>query len=452
MSQLIQQTVILGGGFTGLYTALDLRRNNYPHSVILVDKEPCFRFRPLLYEYFSEQMDELQVMPRFEDLLRGSGVQFVQDTVESIDLDGRQVQLQSGITCPYSNLVIALGSVTGYFGVEGAKEHAIAFRDGGDAIALDQRIRSCIDLALQSDVPEYRRQALTFVVIGGGPTGVELSATLADLLPNWYQEQGGDPQEVRVVLLNRGPQILKGDINDPLRETAEQKLKERAVPVEILKEATATAIRPHAAEYKQGDQDQVVTLPTSTAIWTAGTATHPLVQALPVKDENRDRKGRLVVTPTQQLPDYPDVFAGGDCAAIEGESLPPTAQVAHQQGISISHNLQALVDGKPLSKTDVHIRGTLMKLGLEAGAANIYNQAEVDGAVAHLIRQGTYMSLLPNPVHNLQAGLKWFNEGVLKRYLEPAELETIARWTAGAVVTAVVARKVVHALGSSDDS
>ncbi len=170
-----------------------------------------------------------------------------------------------------------------------------------------------------------------------------------------------------------------------------------------------------------------------------------------MKDENRDRKGRLVVTPTQQLPDYPDVFAGGDCAAIEGESLPPTAQVAHQQGMSIAHNLKALVAGKPLSKTDVHIRGTLMKLGLEEGAANIYNQAEVDGTAAHLIRQGTYMSLLPNPVHNLQAGLKWFNEGVLKRYLEPAEPETIARWTAGAVVTAVVARKVVHSLGSSDD-
>jgi NADH dehydrogenase len=119
--------------------------------------------------------------------------------------------------------------------------------------------------------------------------------------------------------------------------------------------------------------------------------------------------------------------------------------------MSIAHNLKALVADKPLSKTDVHIRGTLMKLGLEAGAANIYNQAEVDGTAAHLIRQGTYMSLLPNPVHNLQAGLKWFNEGVLKRYLEPAEPETIARWTAGAVVTAVVARKVVHSLGSSDD-
>ena len=450
MDQLIQQTVILGGGFTGLYTALNLRRNNYPHSVILVDKEPCFRFRPLLYEYFSEQMDASQVMPKFENLLEGSGVHFVQDAVDTIKLESRQVQLQSGTVCPYSNLVIALGSVTGYFGVEGAQEHAIAFRDSDDAVALDQRIRSCIDTAMQSDEPEERRQTLTFVVIGGGPTGVELAATLADLLPNWYQQRGGDPQEVRVVMLNRGPEILKGDINDPLRETAEQKLKQRAVPVEILTEATATAIRPDAVEYRRGGHS-AITLPAGTAIWTAGTATHPLIKALPVKEEHRDRKGRLVVASTQQLPDYPEVFAGGDCAAVEGASLPPTAQVAHQQGVTISNNLQALIAGKPLADSNAHIRGTLMKLGLEEGAANIYDRAEVDGTVAHLIRQGTYMGLLPNPVHNLQAGWKWFNEGVLKRYLEPTEPATIAKWTAGAIVMAVVARKVTHALGSSDD-
>lgn len=290
------------------------------------------------------------------------------------------------------------------------------------------------------------------MIIGEGPTGVELAATLADLLPSWYQERGGDPQEVRLVLLNRSLQILKGDINDPLWETAEQKLKERAVLVEIFTEATAAAIRPHAVEYKQGEPDQVVILPASTAVWTAGTVTYPLIKALSVKDENRDRKGCLVVTPTQQLPEYPEVFAGGDCAAVKGEFLPPMAQIAHQQGISIAQNLQALVEGKPLSKTDVHIRGTLMKLGLEEGATNIHNQAEVDGAAAHLIRQGIYMSLLPNPVHNLQAGLKWFDEGVLKHYLETTEPASIARRAAGAVVPAVVARKVIHALGSGDDS
>jgi len=448
MTPLIRQTVILGGGFTGLYTALRLRRNHYPQSVILVDREECFRFRPLLYEYFSEQMDKQQVMPRFEELLHGSGVHFVQDTVTSVDLENRQVHLQTGTVCPYSNLVLAVGSVTGYFGVEGAQENAIAFRDGGDAIALDQRLRKCLHQAIQSDDPTQRRQLLTFVVIGGGPTGVELVATLADLVPNWYRELGGDPQEVRVVLLSRGAEILRGDINDPLRGTAEQELQQRAVAVEILKEATATAIRPDAIEYQQ--DENTTTIPTRTAIWTAGTATHPLIKNLPIADEHRDRKGRLMVTPTLQLFDYPEVFAGGDCAAVEGEALPPTAQVAHQQGMAIAKNLQALNEGRDLQVVDINLRGTLMKLGLEDAAANIYNQVEVDGEIAHLIRQGTYMSLLPNPIHNLQVGLKWFNDEVIDRYLEPQNPGTVVKWAAGALVAAAVARKVVHTLGRDE--
>lgn len=448
MSHLIQQTVILGGGFTGLYAALRLRRHNYPHSVILIDREACFRFRPLLYDYFSEQMDQQQVMPRFENLLRGSGVCFVQDTVESINLSDRQVHLQSGTICPYSNLVLALGSVTGYFGVEGAKEHGIAFRDADDAIALDQKIRACLDKARQTQDPDQRHPLLTVVIIGAGPTGVELAATLADLIPNWYRELGGDPQEVRIVLLSRGPQILKGDINDPLRQTAEQALQQRAVKVEILTEATATAIRRDAVEYQQGGETS--TIAAATAIWTAGTATHPLIKDLPISDQHRNHKGRLQVTPTLQLPDYPEVFAGGDCAAIEGESLPPTAQVAHQQGIAIAQNLQALVEGRDLQPADVTIRGTLMKLGLEDAAANISNKVEVDGEVGHLIRQGTYMGLLPTPAHNLQAGIKWFNDEVLDRYLEPQEAGKAVKWAAGAIVAAAVARKVVHTLGSDE--
>jgi len=448
MPDLIRQTVILGGGFTGLYTALQLRRNNYPHSVILIDQKERFRFRPLLYDYVSDQMDEQQVMPRFEDLLRGSGVHFVQDTVAGIDLPNRQVQLQTGTVCPYSNLVIAPGSVTGYFGVEGAQENTIAFRDSDDAIALTQHIRTCIDQAMQSDDPADRRQLLTFVIVGGGPTGVELAATLADLVPEWWcQQAGGNFQDVRVVLLNRGSEILAGDINDPLRGIADQQLRQRAIAVEILQEATATAIRPDAVEYKQGEES--ATLATHTTIWTAGTATHPLLKDLPIAEEHRDRKGRLVVTPTLQLPDYPEVFAGGDCVSLEGASLPPTAQVAHQQGMAIAANLQALNTGKDLKPVDISLRGTLMKLGLEEGAANIYDRVQVEGKAAHLIRQGTYMSLLPNPVHNAQAGLKWFNDEVLDRYLEPAQPGTILKWTVGAIAAAAVARKALQKIGSN---
>ncbi|MEQ9232788.1 NAD(P)/FAD-dependent oxidoreductase [Coleofasciculus sp. E2-BRE-01] len=449
MSDLIQQTVILGGGFTGLFTAIHLSRSNYPRSVILIDREERFRFKPLLYEYFSGQMEEPEVMPRFEELLDGSGVTFVQDAVQTIDLHQNRVTLASGTSCPYSNLVLALGSVTGYFGVEGAKENALPFREGKDAIALDQRLRECLIQAMQTQDREERRRLLTVAIIGGGPTGVELAATLADLLPPWYQAMGGQPQEIRVVLLNRGAEILKGDINDPLRDTAYEELQNRAVKVELLTEAQATAIRPDSLDYEQGDK--VETLAAATIVWTAGTSTHPLIKDLPIAEEKRDRKGRPLVKPTLQLLEFPDVFAGGDCAAVEDQSLPPTAQVAHQQGDAIASNLQALAKGREPKPADVSIRGTLMKLGLEEAAANISNQVEVDGEIGHLIRQGTYMNILPTPLRDLKLTAKWFKEEVYQQYLEPKVTGKTAKVVAGAVVGTLIARKLLKALGDEDN-
>ncbi|MEQ8462700.1 NAD(P)/FAD-dependent oxidoreductase [Coleofasciculus sp. E1-EBD-02] len=448
MNDLIQQTVILGGGFTGLFTAIHLSRSNYPRSVILIDREERFRFKPLLYEYFSGQMEEPEVMPRFEELLDGSGVTFVQDAVQTIDLHQNRVTLASGTSCPYSNLVLALGSVTGYFGVEGAKENALPFREGKDAIALDQRLRECLIQAMQTPDREERRKLLTVVIIGGGPTGVELAATLADLLPPWYEAMGGQPQEIRVVLLNRGAEILKGDINDPLRDTAYEELQNRAVKVELLTEAQATAVRPDSLDYEQGDK--VETLPAATIVWTAGTSTHPLIKDLPIAEEKRDRKGRPLVKPTLQLLEFPDVFAGGDCAAVEDQSLPPTAQVAHQQGDAIASNLQALAKGREPKPADVNIRGTLMKLGLEEAAANISNQVEVDGEIGHLIRQGTYMNILPTPLRDLKLTAKWFTEEVYQQYLEPKVTGKTAKVVAGAVVGTLIARKLLKALGDEN--
>lgn len=127
MATPIFQTVILGGGFTGLFTALHLSHQHYPRSVILIAQNDRFCFKPLLYEYCTGTMDATQVVPQYEELLQDSGVIFVQGSVQSIDLLQRQVQLINGDRYGYSHLVLALGSVTGYFGVEGAKENALVF-------------------------------------------------------------------------------------------------------------------------------------------------------------------------------------------------------------------------------------------------------------------------------------------------------------------------------------
>ncbi len=452
MTNPIYQTVIVGGGFTGLCTALHLSHQHYPRSVILIDRNERFCFKPLLYEYFSGDMEPDQVVPRFEELLKGSGVIFVKDTIQSIDLLTREVKLTSGDCYNYSNLVLGLGSVTSFFSVEGAKEYALPFWTQEDAIAIDRHLRDCLQRAVQTEDPEQRRTLLTVAVIGGGPSGVEMAATLADLLPNWYAALGGNAQEIRVVLLNHGKEILQGDINSHLQEVAEKELHKRSVPVEMLMGAEATAIGADAVEYKRDDNSE--TLRASTTIWTAGSATHPLIKDLPIPKEHRDHKGRLQVTPTLQLLDFPEVFAGGDCAFVKDSSLPPTAQVAYQQGHAIAHNLKAIALGDKLKPGTVNLRGTLLKLGLGEAVANLYNRFQITGELGHLIRQGTYLELLPTPIHNFKSTAEWVSEDIFNSHISSGDgVKTAVRTmelVGGAVVSVLVARKLLQMLGDED--
>ncbi|MEJ1929801.1 NAD(P)/FAD-dependent oxidoreductase [Nostoc sp. NIES-2111] len=452
MNSPVYQTVILGGGFTGLFTALHLAHEHYPRSVILIDKNERFCFKPLLYEYFDGEMNTVQVVPRYSELLKGSGVIFVQDTVQSIDLHQREVKLASGNSYNYSNLVLALGSVTGYHHVAGAKENAFPFWTQADAIALDRHLRDCLQKAIQTDDIEQRRQLLTVVVVGGGASGVEMAATLADFLPHWYGALGGNAAEIRVILLNHGQEILSGDINDPLRPIAQKELQKRTIPIEILTEAEATAVHPYAVEYKSNDE--IKTLATHTTIWTAGTSNHPLIQELPIPQEHQDHHGRPLVTSTMQLLDFSEVFAGGDCAAVQNNSLPPTAQVAYQQGANIARNLKALALGEEPRPAQVNIRGTLLKLGLNDAAANLFNIFEVAGEPAHLIRQATYLTLLPTPIHDFKATTEWLDEELFHHHLDTYDVgkkvvQAVELVGAG-IIGVLVTRKLLKMLGDED--
>ncbi len=447
-----RQTAIVGGGFAGLLTALHLAHQQYPGKVVLIDRNDRFCFKPLLYEYFSGQMDAMQVVPRYEDLLQGTGVTFVQDCVQAIDLNAREVKLASGTNYNYNNLVLALGSVTDYFGVEGAKENSLPFWTQADAIALDRHLRDCLQQARHTRDADWRRQLLTVAIVGAGPSGVEIAATLADLLPHWYGALGGNPREIRVIILSHGQEILEGDINSHLRSTAQIELIKRDVPVEFILGAAATAIRPQEVEYKKGDR--TLTLPVSTTIWTTGSSVHPLIKDLPIAPEKRDRHGRLLVTPTMQLPDFPEVFAGGDCACVKDSSLPATAQVAYQQGAAIAHNLIALALGHELESAKVNLRGTLLKLGLENAAANIYDVFEIDGEVGHLIRQGIYLELLPTPIHNFKSTTEWLKDEIFHQYTDTnitgktavKAMQIVSRVAAGVLAT----RKLLQILGNED--
>ncbi|MBW4643125.1 MAG: NAD(P)/FAD-dependent oxidoreductase [Goleter apudmare HA4340-LM2] len=409
MQQASHPTLILGGGFAGLFTALHLSQQNYSHPIILIEQRDRFSFKPLLYELLSGELHSEQVYPRYKELLAGSNVTFVQDTVQSIDLHQRQVGVGVGNLFNYNNLVLALGSKTTYLNTPGAAEYAMAFTSGEQAIALRKHLRHRLHQAIQTQDSARRRLLLTVAIIGAGPAGIELACTLADLLPIWYDELGGDANEIRVMLVNRSKEILKGDVNSHLRCTAQRALKGRVIPVDFLFDVTVTQIQANGVEYRQHDQTQF--LPAGTIAWTAGTAANPLLMELPVPNH----QGRLLVTPTLQLPNFPEVFAAGDCATDSDNPQPPTAQVAYQQGIAIAQNLQRLQESKPGIPVQVQMRGTLMKLGLNESVANLFNKVQIKGQPGHYIREATYLQLLPNAAHNRKVTTEWLTDEIFQR-------------------------------------
>lgn len=431
MQQASHSTVILGGGFAGLFTALHLSQQNYSQPIILIEQRDRFSFQPLLYELLSGELHSEQVYPRYQELLAGSKVSFVQDTVQSIDLHQHRVNTVSNLVFNYGNLVLALGSKTTYFNTPGAAEYAMPLTSGEQAIALRKHLRHRLHRAMQTPNLEHRRLLLTVAIIGAGPAGIELACTLADLLPIWYDELGGDGSEIRIVLVNRSREILKGDVNSHLRCTVQRAMKNRVVPVDFLFDAAVTKITSEAVEYQQHEKTQM--LQAGTIAWTAGTAPNPLLMELPVSHN----RGRLLVTPTLQLPDFPEVFAAGDCAADSENPQPPTAQVAYQQGIAIAQNLKRMQESKPTIPVKIQMRGTLMKLGVNEGVASLFNKVQIKGQPGHLIREGTYLQLLPNSAHNRKVTTEWLTDELFQRHRAVTAMQLgQTPWLSGIATTA----------------
>jgi NADH dehydrogenase len=404
-----ERTVILGGGFTGLFTALRLNRRRYPHPVVLVDRSERFSFKPLLYELLSGEMDAYQVWPRFEELLRGSRITFIQDSVRTVDLEGRWVELESGLSYAYKNLVIALGGALGGAGPD--NRDAFFLRTGEETLKLRQHLRNCLQQATQLGEPEERKRLLTVAVVGGGPAGIELAATLADWLPASFTRLGGDGREVRVALLQRGMQLLPQDMSLHLRKTAVDALARRTVPVEVILGASVKKVEPDGVHYERDSSAQLI--PAAAVVWTGGGGGGGMampfkLQGLPPQGYNKH--GRLLVTPTWQLPNFPEVFAGGDLALDPDHPQPTTAQAAYQEGEGIAYNLEALAFGRQTSVAPVRSLGTMMKLGLGEGAVEIFDRYEVAGRLGLLIRQLRYLGLLPTPIYSFKATAYWLTD------------------------------------------
>ncbi len=407
-----KRIVILGGGFGGLFTALDL---SGAADVTLVCDEDHFVFTPMLYEYFSGEVEAWHIGPTYKELIDEGGVEIVVDKATAVDLDAQTVTLTNRDPLNYDVLVLAVGGVTNYAGVAGAEEFSLPFRKIEHADNLRQRMVAALDRIPPEMPPQDVRRELTFALVGAGASGCELSTKMADLLVDAFKRRAlhGEP---RVMLLEMGDRVVPG-MGQQIREIVEEALLESHVEVHTLTRVVNVTADSVTFEH-EGQQEQVK---TGGVVWLGGVRMNPLIEHL---DAEKNNRGLLAIKPTLQLTQHDNVFALGDIAFYPDAdpTLHGTAQLAFQQASLVARNVKALLEGKELQTKYFEELGEAISLGTERAAVLTGGKA-FGGALARQARFALYTSRLPTWQHRLRVGASWFFGGTTPRPLLPLGLE-----------------------------
>jgi NADH dehydrogenase len=358
------RVVIVGGGFGGLACARALNRK--PVDVLLLDRHNFHLFTPLLYQVATSLLNPSDIAYPHRSIFRHSrNVRFRQARVAGVDLDRQMVRTDTGEEITYDSLVLATGSENNYFSNEELAEHTLGMKTLAEAMALRNHVLSCLELAARTESVQERREWLTFVIAGGGPTGVEYAGALAELLKlvlgRDFPEL--DPSLARIVLVE-GQDRLLGAFHPKLGAYAVRILRDRGIEVRIstfVQKATDERV-----VLSDGDE-----IPTRTIVWSAGVRpTDPLERA----DRERSGSGRLRVDQRLRLQDHPEVFVIGDAASVveDGGELPMLSPPAMQAGRYVARAIVDRVTGatgqrKPFRYVD---KGTMATIGRRAAVAD----------------------------------------------------------------------------------
>lgn len=404
--------VVIGGGMGGLFTALELGGKG---DITLVSDEDHFLFTPMLYEYFSGEVEEWHIAPKYKELL-DEQIKFVQGIVTAIDIANQQVTIDHHAQkLSYDILVLAPGGVSNYAGVEGAERYAIPFRKITHADLLRQRMIDALDHVPPGLPPQDTRRALTFAVVGAGASGVELSTKMADLLRDAFERRAltGEP---RVLIIEMGDKVVPG-MGDQIREFVVEALEESRVEVHTL----TRVVRLTEKSLTFAHDDSETELETAAVVWAGGVRVSPLVEALEIP---KTRRGLILVEPTLQVQGQENFFALGDIAYYEDATptLAGTAQLAFQQASLAAQNVSALIKGEKLQSKHFEELGEAMSLGTERAAVLAGGKA-FGGPIARQARFAMYTSRLPTWHHRLRVGASWFFGGTEPRPLLPLGIQ-----------------------------
>jgi len=400
--------VIIGGGFGGLFTALDL---NGVGDTTLINDEDHFLFRPMLYEYLSGEVEAWHIAPDCKELL-DSSARFIRGSVTNIDLVNQKITVADrNEPLAFDILVFSPGAVTNFAGVEGAEKFSLEFRTLNDANRLRRRMTEVLDQIQPDSAPQDTHSALTFAVVGGGASGVELSTKMADLLRDAVKRRAlrGEP---RVLIIEMADRLVPG-MGEEIRKFVENALQEYRIEVHTQTRVVQVTAGSITLEHNHNRTE----LRASGVVWVAGVRPSPLIESL---DVERDRRGLIAVEPTLQVRGYPNVFALGDAAFYSDvvPTLAGTAQLALQQAHLCARNVRAFIEGGQLKSKHFVELGEALSLGTEHAAVLSAGQV-MSGPLARQARFALYTARLPTWHHRLRVGASWFFEGTRPRPLQP---------------------------------
>jgi NADH:ubiquinone reductase (H+-translocating) len=414
-SQFEKKVLVVGGGFGGYTVATDvckLTQGRDDVGVLVVARENYFTFWPMVPGIVSSDIDARNVAQPLRRALILAGASFRRATIVGIDPERKVAKAEGGIEFPYDQLIISLGGMPNFFGIPGVEEHSMTMRGVEDAERVRNRVIERFEEVslIRDEVPDSK---LTFVVIGGGATGVEVASEIHSLVhENLAPDYPNiDPYRVRIYLIEAIPNILP-ELDPALRRAARTRLVNERI--EVLTNAMAEEITDNCVKLKGGRQ-----IGTENVIWTAGNRPNQTIQDLGLP---YDERTGLKVDLTLRVEGHDDIWAVGDCAAVQdvrhenGKIVPPTAQAAIQEGHVAARNVLKILDGEgDLEEFRYKPIGQLVELGSDF-AVNEVMGVRFSGVMAAIFWRLAYLVRLNSPQSKVRVAADW----IFGLFLRPA--------------------------------
>ncbi len=401
----LHHVVIIGCGFGGLFAARALKRA--PVRITIIDRTNHHTFQPLLYQVATGILSEGQIAPAIRDVLRNyPSLRVILGEVEDVDVEAREVHVDEfgkPLTIGYDSLIVAGGASSSYFGHDQFRDASCAMKTLDDALALRGNIFGAFELAEAEPDPAARRRLMTFVVVGGGPTGVEMAGQLRELSRRALRRNYRmiHPVDSRVVLVEGLDQLVGSMGNYLSRMTARDLTR---MGVEIHLKTLVTDLSDEGVEITKRD-GSTEWIPAATKIWAAGTRAAGLGAIVAgAAGAETDKAGRVVVSPDCSLPAHPEVFVVGDLMALH--DLPGVAEVAIQSGVHAARTIVRRVEGKPTKPFRYRDLGTLAVISRFTAVAKI-GPVKVGGFFGWLLWLVVHITFLTGFKNRFGALSRW---------------------------------------------